>query len=381
VTTTRTGQATQTPDLHDMAARWFPLVERAKPSCPALHLRVAQVHALAQLADQRTGESLLRAAEAHNFAALIMSDCGMPALARDLCWRQFEVLRTSRPLDAATAKLTLQPVVNLGRLHIRDGDGTAAHQLLEALFEAVRSRADTIIDGRSTSFGDLVSGESAHREIVQWLWTVLLSDGTRALTRAGRWDQALQHARQHKGIGQRLLDGCQVAILAHATAADYDTAFNLIADTAAPTPWEQAVTACLAVFCHRLASQPADDHTAMMVARYLGLEPTPEHAAFHARLGLCVLDLAGDAPQVADVVVRRALDAADAYTARDVLSHQISRAHTPGTDVQALNELISASGLGRGTMPADLLNDLMDSLRISEASMTDMLTTQAHEHR
>ncbi|MGH3903080.1 MAG: hypothetical protein ACRDTE_02600, partial [Pseudonocardiaceae bacterium] len=42
--------------------------------------------------------------------------------------------------------------------------------------------------------------------VIRWLWSALLSDGTRALTRAGRWAQALQHAQQHKGIGQRLLD-------------------------------------------------------------------------------------------------------------------------------------------------------------------------------
>jgi hypothetical protein len=197
-----------------MVPQWFPLIPRPKPACPTLKVRIARVRELAHLADQRTDESLLRAAEAHNLTALIISDCGMPALARDLCRRQVEVFLIARPLDVATAKLVLQPLVNLGRLLIRDGEGTTAYQLLEALFGAVKSRTDTVIDGRKIRLADLISHDDDHREVVQWMWSVLLADGTRALTRAGRWAEVLRHAKQHRGIGHQLLDGRQVAILA-----------------------------------------------------------------------------------------------------------------------------------------------------------------------
>jgi hypothetical protein len=81
-----------------------------------------------QLADQARStadQALTRAAEACNLAALIASDCGMPGLARDLCWRQYGVFAQARIRDETTAKLALQPLINLARLHIRDGDGDA----------------------------------------------------------------------------------------------------------------------------------------------------------------------------------------------------------------------------------------------------------------
>jgi|ERR1022692_3438921 hypothetical protein len=51
---------------------------RTRPACRALDVRVAQVSDLAHAAAQRTSDSVLRAAEAHNLAALIVSDCGLP---------------------------------------------------------------------------------------------------------------------------------------------------------------------------------------------------------------------------------------------------------------------------------------------------------------
>jgi hypothetical protein len=244
----------------------------------------------------------------------------------DLCWQQFEVFLTARPFDAATAKLALQPLINLGRLLIRDGDGIAAYQLLEALFDAVKAQADTVIDGRKIRFDDLISHDDDHCEVVQWLWSVLLADGTRALTQAGRWAEALQHAKQHKGIGHRLLDGRQVAILAHCAAGDYDIACSVLADTSATAPWEEAVAACLRVLCLRLADRPADSAIAAMADYYLGLEPAPEVLAFRTHLGLTVIDLAGgigqpDATQAATRLVSEAVAAGDGYAARDVLAH------------------------------------------------------------
>lgn len=366
-------------DLHAMTAERFPLIPRAKPVCRALEARVAQVRQRAHQASRRTDQSLVRAAEAHNFVALIMSDCGLPNRARELCWQQFEIFLTVRPLNAATAKLALQPLINLGRLLIRDADGTAAYELLEALFEAIKSRTDTVVDGRKVQLADLIGHDDDHRELITWMWSVLLADGTRALTRTGRWTEALQHAEQHKGIGERLLDGRQVAILANCDAGDHDTALRMLADSSIPTPWEEAVAACMRVLCLRLADRLADSHINTMVDQYLELEPAPEHVVFHVRLGLAVIDLAtadDRVPQVAAVVVRDALEVADAYAARDVLSHKTCRALTDANASRALTDILRASGLGCGTMPAQLLDDLMESLKISEASLANALTAQ-----
>ncbi|MGH3911789.1 MAG: hypothetical protein ACRDTC_00015 [Pseudonocardiaceae bacterium] len=372
-------QTRSVSDLHAMMAQRFPLVPHTKPVCRALEVRVARVRHLAHLAGQRTGESLVRAGEAHNLTALIISDCGIPGLARNLCRQQFEIFRTARSLDAATAKLALQPLINLGRLLIRDGAGTTAYQLLTALFEAVTSQADTVIDGRKISFGHLIGPGEDHREVIRWLWSVLLSDGTRALTRAGQWAQARQHAQQHNGIGQRLLDGRQVAILTHAADHDFDAAHGMLASTHTPTPWEQAVAACLAVLCRRLTDQHTDPDITEIVNRYLQLEPTPEHTVFRVHLGLCILDLTADAdqtPQVASLIVRDALESTDAYAAHAALSHQTCHAHTAPGNSRALTDIVRASGLGRGTIPAGMLDDLMESVKASEASIADTLAAQ-----
>ncbi|MEV0396906.1 hypothetical protein [Polymorphospora rubra] len=91
-------------------------------------------------------------AVAYNRAALIASDCGLHNLATDLCWQH--VARSPHwPLDAATARLTLEPVVNLARLAIRAGDGDGAHRLLDSLYDGVTRRVDIAIDGRHERIG------------------------------------------------------------------------------------------------------------------------------------------------------------------------------------------------------------------------------------
>jgi len=74
------------------------------------------------------------------------------------------------------------------------------------------------------SFRHFTATDDDHQEVCRWLWSVLLGDGTRALAGACRWKQALVHVEQHRGIGQRLLDGRQVAILAHCLGGDVTTA-------------------------------------------------------------------------------------------------------------------------------------------------------------
>jgi hypothetical protein len=209
------------------------------------------------------------------------------------------------------------------------------------------------------------------------------------LTRAGRWTEALQHARQHKGIGDRLLDGRQVAILAHCEAGDYGTALHLLADSSTPTPWEKAVAACMKVLCGRPADRPSDSDIATMMDRYLELEAAPEHVVFHVRLGLCVIDVTasdGRAAQVADVVVRAALDSADAYAARDVLSHETCLTHTTMDASQALTEmvrasgLVTSSGLGRGALQGPLLDSLIDSAQVAKDALAASMLQPSH-HR
>ncbi|MGH3815414.1 MAG: hypothetical protein ACRDUV_23685 [Pseudonocardiaceae bacterium] len=360
--------------IRDLVEQRFPLLPRSKPVCRSLTDRIDRVGRQADLASHHTDDSLLHAAEAHNLAALIVSDCGMPALARDLCWRQFDIFATSGPYDQATAKLTLQPLVNLGRLHTRDGNGTAAYQLHEALFQAAQTQTEASVDGRTVSLGTIVHRGDDHREIVRWLWTILLADGTRALCRAGRWSEALHRAEQHNGLGHRLFDGRQVEIIAHCAAHNHAEAIRLTEASATPTAWEEAVAAGLKVICLTWAGRPTNSATAAMVDAYLALDPVPDHAVFHVRLGLSVADLAHDthdAEPVIRMIERSALDAADAYAARDARTNRMPAPLTAEA-AHALDKTVRAAGLGT-PIPARLLDNLMQSVQRSETALARAL--------
>ncbi|MBT8227338.1 MAG: hypothetical protein HKP61_05390 [Dactylosporangium sp.] len=67
--TTNAETTTVHRSLGDLAAQRFPLVPRRKPACPPLIDRIGRVRHQADLASQRTAESLLRAAEAHDLTA------------------------------------------------------------------------------------------------------------------------------------------------------------------------------------------------------------------------------------------------------------------------------------------------------------------------
>ncbi len=108
-----------------------------------------------------------------------------------------------------------------------------------------------------------------------------------------------------------------------------------------------------------------------MVDKYLDLEPAPEYAVFHVRLGLCIADLAAGpaAEQVTRTTVRIAHEAGDAYAAHDVLSHTACRSRTTSDTTRALTDATRRAGLHRGTMPPDLRHDLMESVKTSETSI------------
>jgi hypothetical protein len=355
-------------------ARRFPLVARTRPACQPLSQRVTDVRQLAQTAGETATSPLSMAAEAHNKAALIASDCGLPALARDLCWRQFAVYQRATPLTAGAAQLGLQPVVNLARLLIRGGDADGAYRLLDTIYHAVRTRASAVVDGQSITFTDFTASDEDHRALCQWLWTVLLADGTRALAGAGQWDQALAHATQHRGVGARLLDGRQVAVLARCSAGSPDAALAILSQSVISAPWEQAVAACLMVLCLRFGNRPADAAITAMVELYPEVEPAPGLLAFRTHLGLTVIDLAGGTghpggAQAAAGMVGEAVAAGDGYAARDILAHPECRSRLTETEKRALTAALRSSGLGRGTVPAHLMGDLMWAVETSETAI------------
>lgn len=373
----------QVPLFAKIAGR-FPLLPRSRPPGRRLPRRVNEIGELAQSARRERNETrATRVSEALNKAALIASDCGLADLARDLCWRQFDIFHTAAPLTGQAAKMALQPLVNLGRLATRGGDGVRAYAIFHSIYDAVTNQITRNIDGREIDFCNFVAGSEQHQELRRFAWAVLLADGTRALTQAGRWADAVQHLQRYRGIGKRLLDGRQAAILSRAIDGDNAAAIDMIKDSATPEPWERAVSTCLHTLCLRLGNNSANAEAEAMVSAYLQLENRPEHQVFRTRLGLCVIDLSvgvdrAAVPRVVERVNQEAVATVDAHLARDVLVHELCRSALSEHDWDTLVEIVESSGLRSGTMPSHLLDALVTSVKVGEEQLSDALAREVH---
>lgn len=348
---------------------WFPLINRPRPPARPVAARIAE---LRDLLTEDGGDRLTRAAEALNKAALIASDCGCPDLARTLCWRQYELFDRARPLPAAAAKLALQPILNLPRQLIRDGNPGAAHTLLQDLHHAAEDRADLTVDGRTVHLRDLARGNDDHQDLRALVWTALLADGTRALTAAGRWHQAAQHAAAHRGVGHRLLDGRQTTILALLHNGSPDQAEAMVEASIPKDPWEHAVQAILRVLCQRSRANgaPKPDSIPEMLSQAQALiTDTASSPVFRVRAVLTALELAGDdagrGPLLAQVLTAAA---ADAHAAKDALTHPVARRAPTAHEHQQLQTSIRTAGLEAGKIPQTLTGEFETSVtRATEA--------------
>ncbi|MEV6987277.1 hypothetical protein AB0M95_39295 [Sphaerisporangium sp. NPDC051017] len=356
---------------------WLPLVPRPRPPALPLEARVRQLRDLAaQLG--HGDDRITSAAEVCNMAALIASDCSLPDLARALCWRQHEVFDQARPLPASAAKLAVQPLLNLPRQLIREGDGEGAYVMLETLYHAARDQTNAVIDGRSISLGDITCAEDGHKTICTLVWAALLADGARALALAGRWREAAERTAAHQGVGMRLLDGRQVTILALAQDEQTDQAAALVEQSTVTEPWERAVQSLLRVFCRRTAGAEAGRQVAAMLTAVLALleQPDPSTTVFRTRVGMTALDLAdlpGD-PRLSQLRAELIAAAArDAYVARDALAHPLLRLAMTAGQHQDLVRLAQASGLGAGAIPAPLYRDLAAAVSSAENRLHALL--------
>ncbi|WP_061080258.1 hypothetical protein [Nocardiopsis alborubida] len=337
-------------------ARRLPLVRRRKE--PALPLQ-SRIDHLAGLAVEPAGAShrdqVARACAALNYAALIASDLGMPQTAADLCWRQFHIFTKAPHLSGEIAVMGLMPLVNLSRLLTRSGDGEGAYSILTRLYQAAQERTSTRILGRDVDLGPFTQGPD-HRPVCQELWSVLLVDGARALARLGRWTQAADAMRAHRGVGTRLLDGRQVLIMSLLEQDLYEQARATI-DASAPTePWESTVLALLRASCPTQGAFAPDEDidTALREASTALSSPHPEAAVFQTRVGLAALDLPHEHTNPDLEPLRQATAAAaalDAYAAREALAHcglgpYLSHAHH-----QRLTNVLTAAGIDTGELP------------------------------
>ncbi|MDI3421911.1 hypothetical protein, partial [Streptomyces luteolus] len=342
-------------NLPDDTAQRFPLVARPRPAGLPLDRRVKALVDLADMAQSR--RDLGVASTVCNQAALVASDVGDADTARTMCRQHAIAYLHAAPLSAADSVRALEPVVNLVRLQLRDGRGPVGHQELQNLFDAVSAGRATTIEGVTVPH-DLVATGEARRDVRRWLWTVLLADGTRALTHAGRWREALSHIQQHRGLAQRMLDGRQVAVVAALASADTAQANSLLTRTMPGEAWEAAVTDTLSVLCLRVAGQPCWRPLQNLTTTYLSL-PNPEGlVSFHTRLGLVVLDLvespkAPAARQIVASLYRGAIEAADGYAARDVLEHPLCRKLATSSEMHECQGLLDSCAFLAGTLLGD----------------------------
>lgn len=346
-------------------ARRFPLVARPRPACIPLRQRVADLGHRAATAARNQDPAAATAV--FNLSALLASDCGLPDLARHWCHRLARAALRNPPQDAREAIHSLEPIVNLARLASRAANGLDAWSLLENLYQAVASRTDTVIDGIEIPAADLTGPPDAYREVRAWLWAVLLSDGARALAIAGRWDDAYHRLDKYNGIGHRMLDGRQIAVIAHATTGNHDAAAALLHTTQPGQPWEAAVTDCLT-----LLNEPRSTGADLggPLAAYRALDTaTVGLAVFHTRLGLCLLDsYDAAAPAAARPLAAHLIDnaATDGYAARDVLTHSGCRGIATDRQTLTLTILVEQCGLGSGLMPDPVLADICAALDVAE---------------
>lgn len=365
------------------AVRRFPLLGRPRPACPSLVKRVQEIADIAHAAQQDGADRLNEGAHALNKAALIASDCGMPDLARDLCWQHIDLYRdlcrtAGQPLTVLQARYMLEPVLNLARLQIRASDGEQALQLLTAMFQAVRSDTDLAVDGRTLPLTSLTGTRQQHHKLREWVWLHLVGDGIRTLALAGRWDDAVAHAHTHRGIGLHLMEGRQATIVARCMTGDLTAARTALTESTPEQAWELQVASCLKVMCTDTDSRSASRDTAAMIQQFIERQPVSGYAAFRAQLGLTVTTLASttdpDAAcrvlaQVADEVI----ESGDGYASREVLRYHDIQANVTSAQHAALTDLLDASGLGAGTLAEPLLQNLLGSTRAAVEALDSSL--------
>ncbi|MER6808093.1 hypothetical protein ABT299_02330 [Spirillospora sp. NPDC000708] len=365
--------------MDDLAriARRFPLVARPRPACRALADRIQEVQELADAAAGKTADDALAlAASAHNKAALIASDCGVPDLARELCWRQAALYLRAKPLGWAAARHALEPLVNLIRLRIRAGEHQGAAEDLNRLWRAVKRQEAVVMAGHPISFSGLTHSDDEHRIVCQWLWGVLLADGTRALVAAGQWERAVAHAERHGGVGQRIMDGRQIKIVTCILSGDPSSALCLLQETRAPASWEQAVTAALTAYCLRSARRSAARAVDSMVEHYRRLGPEPELAVFRTRLGMAVISIAGGreaSSGAVDHLLAEALASKDGYVARDILADVGLRQVITTDQQRELRAAMESAHLDQGYLPDRHLNRLLAGVQKSEEHTAKVL--------
>ncbi|MBM2623422.1 hypothetical protein JIG36_48800 [Actinoplanes sp. LDG1-06] len=357
------------------AVRRFPLLGRPRPACPPLPVRIREVIQNVEAAQDDEDTSQVNAAHALNKAALIASDSGMTGYARDLCLQHIDAYcDLTRPLRISEARFLLEPVLNLARLHLRAHRTSEAIQLLDQMYTAVTHHHDLTVDSRTLPLGRLVGEHHERRQLLEWVWLQLVSEGVRAYALASRWDEAARHADRHKGIGVHLMEGRQAAIIASCMANSFAAANALLAKTTPTQPWEREISACLQL----MTTEPDDPrllrHIKSATIHYTERPATPGYHSYRVRLGLTIATLAHPTqPELANELINRvvedALDSADGYAARDAHSLRTFNEGISSDQHSRLRRLMTDSGLGVRSLPDTTHHELKKAATEAAATL------------
>lgn len=357
--------------------RWFPLTGHARPACPPLPERVREITQLAEAADTPDANVLSEASHALNKAALLASDCGLSSLAHDLCWQHINAyLHADRPFTVQEARGILGPALNLARLNLRADNPASALRLLDDIYQAVMKGTDVTLDGRVLPLADLVGTTAELRQLREDVWLQYLSESIRAHARLGQWTQAVKHTEAHRGIGTHLLDGRQAAIISHVVDGNHEEVQRLLAETTITQPWEHHVASCLNAMC--VPGEEATTAIDTMTTLFLESDPVPGYIVFRTRLALTITALANStsSPQAACVASKAAdeiLESADAYAARDFLSHPVQRYEPTEARSRKLIAVVNASGLDAGSVPEPLQDAVLAAVFTSASLIRNFI--------
>jgi hypothetical protein len=143
-------------------------------------------------------------------------------------------------------------------------------------------------------------------------------------------------------------------------------------------PWELQVASCLKVMCTDTDSTSASRDTATMIEQFAERQPVPGYAAFRAQLGLTVTTLASAthpdaASRVLAQVADEVIESGDGYAAREVLRYHDIQTNVTRAQHTAVTDLLNASGLGAGTLPEPLLQNLLGSTQAAAEALDSSL--------
>jgi hypothetical protein len=285
---------------------------------------------------------------------LLARDCGATALARDLCLEQFDAYASHHEMSASALSLALQPLVNIARLCLAEGDGAQAFAAIDGLVGAARTGGRVSVFGRTVDFPDPAAGgpADAARRLVE---LVMATDGMRALLVCGRWGALLEHAEQAQDFGTGLNGPSQAAVIALTALGDPAAAKRLLRSCEVRSTWDATVAG---LFTAQLFGD-----SAALVDDYLKIPTQSETAVSSCRLGLAVAaaaDVPGRELLIAELA-DRTMACGDAYVARDLARSPWSGI-VPGPVIDSMREMIDLAWLDGASFTAELAETLREVL-------------------